>query len=260
MSSIVPLSRISFGILAGTIEFMLLVTAQALAIIGTVPGPLAEPDIRYGRDIRGILSDRCFLCHGPDENARKANLRLDDFASATAQRRGRAAIVPGDVENSLLWQRITTDDRDDVMPPPESGKHLLDDRQKELIRRWIESGADYEDHWAFEPLVSPLPPEVSDDEWSRNEVDHFILQAALNRGVTPNPDTDKATLARRLFLDLTGLPPTPEELQQFLQDQRPDAHVAPLQHLGRESSRADAALPGARTRARSVESQACWGR
>ena len=195
--------------LADTIRMMLVLAVHTLALIGSSTGLQAESDIRYGRDIRGILSDRCFLCHGPDENARKANLRLDDFTSATAERRGRAAIVPGDVENSLLWQRISTDDPDEVMPPPESGKHLLDDRQKELVRRWIESGAAYEDHWAFEPLATPLPPEIADDQWSRNEVDRFILQAASNRGVTPNPDTDKATLARRLFLDLTGLPPTP---------------------------------------------------
>ncbi|MCH2153152.1 MAG: PSD1 and planctomycete cytochrome C domain-containing protein [Phycisphaerales bacterium] len=210
---------------------MLLVLAQSLTMIGTVPGPLAESEIRYGRDIRGILSDRCFLCHGPDENAREANLRLDDFSFATADRNGRAAIVPGDLQNSLLWQRINTDDPNDVMPPPESGKHQLDDEQKELIKRWIESGAAYEDHWAFEPLASPIPPVHADDDWSRNEIDQFIFDVATRRDLAPNTEADRATLARRLFLDLTGLPPTADELDSFLQDERPDAYERLIDRL-----------------------------
>ncbi|MCH2133495.1 MAG: PSD1 and planctomycete cytochrome C domain-containing protein [Phycisphaerales bacterium] len=214
--------------MADTIASMVMGMLQSLAVVISVSGVATasvDPEsIRYGRDIRPILSDRCFLCHGPDENARMAGLRLDDYDFATMARKGGQAIVPGDPEASLVWQRITTTDPADIMPPPDSGKHQLTDEQIELVRQWIESGAPYENHWAFEPLVKPSVPETSKDTWSRNEIDRFVMQRVAGNGLQPNPDTDRATLARRVFLDLTGLPPTPDELDAFLADERPDAY------------------------------------
>ncbi|MDG2422406.1 MAG: DUF1553 domain-containing protein [Phycisphaerales bacterium] len=192
--------------------------------IGQFSGTTGDPAVKYGRDIRPILSDRCFLCHGPDEAARQAKLRLDSFEYATASRRGGQAITPGNPEASMLWQRITTKDPDDLMPPPGSGKHQLDETQTELIRQWIMNGAQYENHWAFEPLIKPGVPTSDGDNWSRNEIDPFILERLRTNGLKQNPEADRATLARRVFLDLTGLPPTPEELEAFLSDERPDAY------------------------------------
>ena len=180
--------------------------------------------LRYGRDIRPILSDRCFLCHGPDAATQMADLRLDSFADATRELDGLAAIVPGDPEASLLFERITTDDPHDVMPPPDSGKRAITDGEIDLIRRWIEAGAEYEPHWAFEPLLAPVVPAVVEDDWSRNDIDRFIHRRLVRAGMKPAAEADRATLARRLFLDVTGLPPTPEELDAFLGDRSPDAY------------------------------------
>lgn len=180
--------------------------------------------LRYGRDIRPILSDRCFLCHGPDAATQMADLRLDSFADATREVDGLAAIVPGDPEASLLFERITTDDPHDVMPPPKSGKRAITDDEIDLIRRWIEAGAEYEPHWAFEPLLAPAVPAGIEDDWSRNDIDRFISRRLDRAGMTPAPEADRETLARRLFLDVTGLPPTPDELDGFLSDRSPDAY------------------------------------
>ena len=176
---------------------------------------VGESTIRYGRDIRPILSDRCFLCHGPDRETRRADLRLDGFDSATRMVDGFSAIIPGDSKASPLMARITSTDPDDMMPPPGSDKHTLSPDQVALLARWIDSGAPYEAHWAFEsPVRAPLP-EASSDPWCQNEVDGFILERMNRLGITPNPEADAATLCRRVFLDLTGLPPTPEELGAF---------------------------------------------
>ena len=195
-----------------------------MVAIGQVPSTSDASIVKYGKDIRPILSDRCFACHGPDEAARQAGLRLDTFEFATSMRRSGQAIVPGQPENSLVWQRINSADPADVMPPPDSGQHRLDQNQIDLIHQWITSGADYEAHWAFESLNRPPVPVITDDTWCQNEVDHYILERARARKVQPNPEADRATLARRVFLDLTGLPPTPEEINAFEMDQRPDAY------------------------------------
>ncbi|MEC9157393.1 MAG: PSD1 and planctomycete cytochrome C domain-containing protein [Planctomycetota bacterium] len=181
--------------------------------------PAGAPDARrYGRDIRPILSDRCFLCHGPDRETQRAGLRLDTRAEAVADRDGFAAIVPGDPEASLLYQRITSTDPDDQMPPPESGKHSLTPDQVRLVRTWIEQGAVYESHWAFEAPVRPRTPEVSDPEWCTNDIDAFLLAGMDDAGLRPNPPAAPDTLVRRVYLDLTGLPPTPAERAAFLAD------------------------------------------
>tara|TARA_B100001059_G_scaffold2475_2_gene1994 strand:+ start:4705 stop:8280 length:3576 start_codon:yes stop_codon:yes gene_type:complete len=216
-----------------TIGTMILVMIQILILLEATP---MNPDvdnatIHYGRDIRPILSDRCFHCHGPDDEARQASLRLDLPESATTTNGRRQAIVPGDAAASAVWQRISSLDPNDQMPPPDSGKHRLDERERELIRQWIEEGAIYEAHWSFEPLVKPQVPELKEDRWSRNEIDRFILQAASRNGYVPNEEADRATLARRLFLDLTGLPPSTDELNGFLNDERADAYVILVDRL-----------------------------
>lgn len=181
-------------------------------------------EVRYGRDVRPILSESCFLCHGPDGSTREANLRLDAFEGATSDLGGYAAIVPGNVEGSELWYRLTTDLQEDAMPPHDSNMKVLTAEQKEILRRWIEQGAEYEPHWAFEMPARPELPMVGDAAWMRNPIDRFLLARMEGEGLQPSPATDRATLLRRVFLDLTGLPPTPAELDAFLSDDRPDAY------------------------------------
>ncbi|MBL8860955.1 MAG: PSD1 domain-containing protein [Planctomycetes bacterium] len=201
----------------------------SLAWAGSGSG--AAPPPRFGRDVRPILSDRCFACHGPDERTREARLRLDTFEGATAARRGGAAIVPGDPDQSLLLERVHAADEDERMPPAASGKRALSDAERETLRAWIAAGAHYEPHWAFVPPVAPPLPAVRDARWPRNAFDHFVLAELEARGLAPSPEADRATLARRLFLDLTGLPPTPEELDAFERDARPDAVERLAEHL-----------------------------
>ncbi len=180
-------------------------------------GSAADP-VRYSRDVRRILSDRCFQCHGPDASKRAADLRLDEFAAATAPRDGGAAIVPGDPGASELWRRISSDDPDERMPPASANKAPITAAEREVLRRWIEQGAEYEAHWAFVPPQRPEPPAVESPTWARNPVDAFVLARLEQAGTRPSPESDAETLLRRVFLDLTGLPPTPAELDAFLAD------------------------------------------
>lgn len=184
----------------------------------------ATRTIDYGRDIRPILSDKCFACHGPDEGTRKGKLRLDtrNFATAPAAS-GEPAIIPGDVENSELIWRITTDDADDRMPPAKTGKPLAPDEIDKLTA-WIEEGAEYAGHWAFTPPVRPDAPEVSTTGWTRNPIDVWVLKKLEAAGLSPSPEADKTTLIRRLSLDLIGLPPSIAEVDAFLADQSGDAY------------------------------------
>ena len=191
----------------------------------------APPEIRYGRDIRPILSDRCFLCHGPDRATRKAGLRLDSFEEATRDLGGVSAIVPGDPDASLLIELISHHDPEDRMPPMDSGKRSLTPDQVDLVRRWIESGARYEDHWAFDAPVVQQVPVIDEDDWSRNDVDRFILERLDAAGLDPSPEASQTTLARRVFLDITGLPPTPEEMKAFLEDPAEDAYERLVERL-----------------------------
>ncbi|HEX6882743.1 MAG TPA: PSD1 and planctomycete cytochrome C domain-containing protein [Planctomycetota bacterium] len=185
--------------------------------------------VRYGRDVRPLLSDRCFVCHGPDAAERQADLRLDGFESATAERAGGAAIVPGDAEASLLWQRIAHSDPEERMPPADSNRRALSADERARIRAWIEAGAEYEPHWAF---VAPLRPPLPAARGGRdNPVDRFLDARLASEGVAPSPAAPPETQLRRLFLDLTGLPPTPEELAQFLADPRPERYEAWVERL-----------------------------
>jgi hypothetical protein len=178
----------------------------------------------YNRDIRPILSDNCFGCHGPDDHDRKAGLRLDvPQPDKPPTDSGLAAIVQGKPETSELIARILSDDTDLVMPPPESNKALTA-AQKETLRRWIAAGAAYEPHWAYLAPVRPAVPEVHRADWPKNDIDRFVLAGLEKEGLAPADEADRSTLIRRVTLDLTGLPPTRAEAEAFLADPAPDAY------------------------------------
>ena len=173
--------------------------------------------------VRKLLSNRCFTCHGPDEAERKADLRLDTFDQATLDRDGTFAIKPGDVNASLVVDRVTTDDEFERMPPGEDAVALSVD-EVELIKRWIAAGATYGEHWAYVSPVKPDLPPVKNDRWGRNEIDRFILAEAERQGLIPNEEATRHALIRRLSFDLTGLPPTLKEVDAFVSDTRENAY------------------------------------
>ena len=198
----------------------------AVAVLLSGAAAAAEPALSFTRDIKGILSNRCVRCHGPDAEDRHGGgddgLRLDTFAGATADLGGHAAIVPGKPDDSELVDRITSTDPDVVMPPPEAGERLTP-AEIERLTRWIAGGAAYEPHWAYVAPKRPPVPAVKNAGWTRNEIDSFILARLEAEGLAPQPEADRSTLARRLALDLTGLPPSPEEVDAFVADPAPDA-------------------------------------
>ncbi len=203
----------------------------ALIIAADVIVPAASArDVNFDRDIRPILADACFKCHGPDEAQREADLRLDIEAGAFAERSGHAAIIRGQPESSQLWRRITSEDPDQRMPPPESGRTLTPP-QIELIRQWIEQGAAWQRHWAFVPPVRPAMPPVANPAWPRNAVDSFVLARLDAAGITPAVEADRSTLIRRVTLDLTGVPPTPAAVDAFLADRSPRAYESLVDRL-----------------------------
>ena len=175
--------------------------------------------IQYNRDIRPILSQNCFACHGPDASARAAELRLDQRDDAIA----KGAIVANNPDESELIRRIFATDPDMVMPTPASHKSLTD-RQKELLKAWIAEGAEYQGHWSFLPLVKPELPQVRNNAWIRNPLDRFALAELERQGLEPSPEAELRSLIRRVCLDLTGLPPTPEELERVLADPSPERY------------------------------------
>jgi hypothetical protein len=185
--------------------------------------PGASPAVDFQRQVRPILSDNCFLCHGPDKGTRMADLRLDVQEGALAVRKNGAAIVPGKPDESLLIKRIFSDNPAFRMPPVFAHKTLTQ-QQKETLRRWIEQGATWKQHWAFIPPVKPAEPEVKDAKWARTPIDRFILSKLEANNLQPAPEADRRTLIRRVSLDLTGLPPAPAEVEAFLKDQSPDAY------------------------------------
>ena len=187
------------------------------------PTATAEAPIDFDRDIRAILSNHCFQCHGPDSEHRKADLRLDRSEDAFADRDGGAAIVAGDAKNSLLVQRILHADSREMMPPSDANKPL-DDAQKQILVRWIQEGASWSEHWSFVTPVEPAVPQVANTAWTRGAIDRFILAELGRMHLQPNEAADRRTLLRRVSLDLTGLSPTPEELREFLADKSPQAY------------------------------------
>ena len=199
------------------------------ALVGASPSS-AEP-LSYNRDIRPILSDNCFTCHGPDKKARKGGLRLDvEEVAKAALKSGATPIVVGDHTKSTLYQRITTTDTDDHMPPSESGK-TLSPAQIETLTRWLDEGAVYEPHWAYITPRRPELPAVQDRDWLNTPVDNFILSVLEVNEITPSVEADKITLLRRVYLDLTGLPPTPDEVAAFVDDVSDDAYEKVVDHL-----------------------------
>ncbi|RMH12753.1 MAG: DUF1553 domain-containing protein, partial [Planctomycetota bacterium] len=185
----------------------------------------AEP-VQFNRDIRPILSDRCFPCHGPEEASREATggLRLDSFEGATVDLGdGRRPLVPGDPASSVIIQRLLASDPDDRMPPPDS--HLtISPSEIDLIARWIAQGGEYSKHWSFVPPIRPELPHVNNESWCRNPIDRFILARLEAINIEPSPEADRETLIRRLSFDLTGLPPTPEQIDAFIADESDDAY------------------------------------
>ena len=176
-------------------------------------------DVSFNRDIRPILSNKCFFCHGPDENKREAGLRLDTREGALADIDGFSAVVPGNPDESEMLFRVAHLDPDERMPPPEAKKERLTKSEIALLHRWIEQGAPYQGHWSFEPLADSKPPA----SWTGNPIDHFVDASLARLVIKPSPAADPATLIRRISLDLTGLLPTPEETATFVNDKRPDA-------------------------------------
>lgn len=187
-----------------------------LAIAGASPARADDP-VEYNRDVRPILSETCFTCHGPDSAARKADLRLDQREAALKAE----VIVPGDPENSEIIIRILSEDPNEMMPPPSSHKTLTAE-QKDILRRWVAQGAEYQPHWSFIPPKRPEPPTVKDGAWPRNPIDRFVLAKLEAAGLAPAPEADRRTIARRLSLDLIGLPPEPADVEAFVNDQSPD--------------------------------------
>jgi len=194
-----------------------------VASLGSNRGFAEEELISFNRDIRPILSDICFQCHGPDANSREADLRLDLRESAVADRGGYAALVPGDPDESELIWLIFSDDESEQMPPKEHPRQLSRN-EKEVIRAWVEQGAEYQVHWAFMPPEKKLPKVKDDEGWIRNEIDAFVLAKLSEESLKPSPEANKATLIRRLCLDLNGIPPTLEEIDSFVADDSPDAY------------------------------------
>jgi hypothetical protein len=198
-----------------------------LAVACLAPSlPAAEGEtsgIDFNRDVRSILSDNCFHCHGPDEETRQADLRLDVKEGIFGADDKPGVVVPGKIDQSELIRRITSDDEFERMPPPDS-KRKLTQEQIARLRRWVDAGAKWDQHWAFVTPTRPPLPEVADTAWSRNPIDRFLLARLEREGLSPSPEASCQTLIRRVTLDLTGLPPTPVEVDAFLADDSPNAY------------------------------------
>ena len=184
----------------------------------------ADEPVSFGQDVRLILSDKCFKCHGPDEESREADLRLDLREPALS------VLAPGEPDESELLRRITINDPDERMPPAYS-KLALEPAEIATLKRWIAEGADYEQHWSFKPIAKPEVPPVQNTNRPLNEIDHFIIDRLEGQGLTPGLEASKEKLIRRLSFDLTGLPPTLTDIDAFLADDSPDAYEALVDRL-----------------------------
>ncbi len=202
------------------------------ALLLMVPSLLKSEEIDFNREIRPILSDKCFACHGPDANQRKADLRLDQRESAV-----ELAILPGKAKESELLLRLLSEDPEKVMPPPHV-KKKLQASEIELIRKWIDQGAPYAKHWAFQPLPTAVkvPNVVDAAGWVRHAIDSFVLKEGKRMGLQPAPEATREQWLRRVTFDLTGLPPSIEEIDQFLSDRSEDAYEKVVDRLFRETS------------------------
>ena len=192
--------------------------------LSAAPGEAPAKPVDFDREVRPILADNCFACHGPDDKQRMAKLRLDT-------KDGLAAVVSaGKSAESKLYQRISSPEKAQRMPPP-FAERFPDQKQIELIRRWIDEGAKWETHWAYAAPKRPELPAVTNKAWARNPIDHFILAKLEAEGLKPSAEADKATLLRRVTFDLTGLPPTPAEVDAFVRDKSPRAYEKVVDRL-----------------------------
>ncbi|MEM7233340.1 MAG: DUF1549 domain-containing protein [Planctomycetota bacterium] len=208
------------------------VLALGICLVAPI-GTFAE-DVDFNRDVLPLLTDRCFTCHGPDAEHRKATLRLDRSGGEDGAYRtkdGVAGIVPGSAEKSAIWKRVTSSKSDEVMPPPDSEKTPLSAKERSLLKRWIDSGAKYERYWAFAALESPSLPNVSDRNWSQLPIDLHVLKRLEEAGLKPSSSATKRTLIRRATFDLIGLPPTREEIHAFLADESATAYETVVDRL-----------------------------
>lgn len=204
--------------------------AALLLLASFAPADAASEKLSFNKDIRPILSDKCFACHGFDAKHREADLRLDLAEGAYREKDGFIPITPGDLAKSEVWARINSTDEDEVMPPPKSHK-TLSAAEKATIRRWIEEGAVYQKHWAFEAPVKPAPPTPAPGVKVRNELDAFLFDRLKKENLAPQAEADKETLIRRVTFALTGLPPTMAEVDAFLADGAPDAYEKVVDRL-----------------------------
>ncbi len=203
------------GITALKITFIVNGLIGAPQAIVAATGDSTAASVDFNRQIRPLLSGHCFKCHGPDAETRKAGLRLDIESSSRVEAdSGKAVILPGSLSESDLIARIRSNDPDEIMPPPATNNPLKEADIK-LIEAWVKEGAVYQDHWAYVLPTQSEIPEFEDDDWSRNEIDRFVLEKIKEQGLDPSPDAEPHVLLRRLFLDLTGLPPTPEQADAF---------------------------------------------
>ncbi len=204
--------------------------ALVLAALPLATSALPGGTVHFNRDIRPILSDNCFACHGPDPATRKRGLRLDTEEGLFTARDGVTPVVKGKPADSELYQRIIAEDESERMPPVKSHKKLSA-AQKDLVKRWIEQGAAWEPHWSLVKPARPAVPAVQDQGWVKNDIDRFILAKLQENGLEPNAEADRRTLIRRVSLDLIGLPPTPAEVEAFVNDPAPDAYEKAVDRL-----------------------------
>jgi hypothetical protein len=195
-------------------------------LVFCIPLMVFAESLNFNRDVRPILSENCFYCHGVDGNKREADLRLDLREDAIEG----GAIVPGDLEESEMYHRIHSTEEDEIMPPPDSNR-ILSSEQKKILEQWILEGAKYEKHWAFVAPEQKTPPKVKQVDWVRNPIDSFVLQKLEENNLTPSPEARKETLIKRLYADLIGLPPTPQEVDAYMLDSSADAYEKVVDHL-----------------------------
>jgi hypothetical protein len=223
----------ALSLLISTIAILWFLTRDEKSAFAATANTTTPQTIVFNRDIRPILSDRCFSCHGPDVNKRQAGLRLDRPDTATGalpKHPNLRAFVPGDPDHSEALRRILSTDPVLVMPPATSN-HPLDAKEKELIRQWVIQGGPYQEHWAFSKPVRPPLPQLQNQSWAKNDIDRFVLANLESHGLAPSKQADNPTLIRRVSLDLTGIPPTPAEVDAFIADTSPNAYEKVVDRL-----------------------------
>ncbi len=199
-------------------QIIVLAISSSLFTLASSSAAVAEKPVDFNRDIRPILSENCFYCHGSDGDQRQADLRVDTFEGATGDLGGYAALVPGDAENSEMFVRLTSHDEDTRMPPADSNRSVSA-KEIDLIRRWINEGGEYATHWAFQPVAKEIPvPDIGDTHQPSNPIDAFVGAALLEKGMIAKPPTEDANWLRRIYLDTNGLPPTSADQERFAQD------------------------------------------